>query len=163
MNCPICNKTTKVIDTRLSSEGTGIRRRRECTGCEYRFSTVEEVELMDLTIVKRNGKRESYSRDKLRNGILKALEKRPYTDIRLKKLMSTIERDIQRQKVHELTSAELGEVVMNRLSAFDNVAYIRFASVYRQFEDVKTFQEELDTLLRRRQALLEKGGGGLNN
>lgn len=150
MICPICNHATRVIDTRLSAEGTGIRRRRECMDCEYRFSTVEEVELMDLTIVKRTGKREAYSREKLTRGLRKALEKRSYTDAALKQLIHAIERDIQRQKVNELTSADVGELVMHRLRSFDKVAYIRFASVYRQFEDVHTFQKELDTLMTRR-------------
>ncbi|NQV11728.1 transcriptional repressor NrdR [Candidatus Uhrbacteria bacterium] len=150
MNCPICNKDSKVVDTRLSADGLGIRRRRECITCEYRFSTVEEVELMDLTIVKRDGKRENYSREKMLKGVVRALEKRPYTEPGLKKLTHFIERDIQRKKASELTSADLGDVVMNRLRAFDKVAYIRFASVYRQFEDVQTFQRELNELIMKR-------------
>ncbi len=148
MNCPICNKDTRVVDTRLSSDGIGIRRRRECLSCAHRFSTMEEVELLDLTIIKNDGRREAYSRDKIVKGITHALEKRPYTNERLKKLMHTIERDIQKRDTHELTSAEIGEIVMARLRTFDKVAYIRFASVYRQFEDVQTFQRELNTLLR---------------
>ncbi|MBT6254377.1 transcriptional repressor NrdR [Candidatus Uhrbacteria bacterium] len=150
MNCPICIRDTKVVDTRLSSDGLGIRRRRECIECEYRFSTVEEVELMDLTIVKREGKRETYSREKLLKGIVRSLEKRPYTEAGLKTLMHSIEQDIQRTKQQELSSAELGDVVMERLRTFDKVAYIRFASVYRQFEDVQTFQRELNELIRKR-------------
>lgn len=150
MNCPICNKDSKVVDTRLSADGIGIRRRRECITCEYRFSTVEEVELMDLTIVKRDGKRENYSREKMLKGIIRALEKRTYTETGLKKLTHLIERDIQRKKKQDLASAELGDVVMNRLRKFDKVAYIRFASVYRQFEDVQTFQRELNELIMKR-------------
>lgn len=150
MNCPVCNKDTKVVDTRLSSDGMGIRRRRECMACEYRFSTVEEVELMDLMVVKRDGKREMYSRDKMKRGVVRALEKRPYTELRLKKLINRIERDIQRKKVNELTSPEIGDLVMNRLRTFDKVAYIRFASVYRQFEDVRTFQRELNALMKKK-------------
>lgn len=150
MNCPICNKDTKVIDTRLSNDGMGIRRRRECIKCEYRFSTVEEVELMDFVIVKRDGRREAYAREKLSRGVLRALEKRQYTQDALKKLIHRIERDIQKSKRTELTSAELGDVVMNRLRTFDKVAYIRFASVYRQFEDVQTFQRELNQLMNKR-------------
>lgn len=150
MNCPVCNKQTKVVDTRLANDGMGIRRRRECLDCTYRFSTVEEVELMDLTVVKRDGRREMYARDKMLKGVLRALEKRPYTDLKLKKLVHMIERDLQRLKVPEVTSEELGGVVMNRLRTFDKVAYIRFASVYRQFEDVKTFQRELNALIRKR-------------
>lgn len=105
---------------------------------------------MDFVVVKRDGRRETYARDKLLKGILRALEKRPYTEARLKKLIHTIERDLQRKKVPEMTSDALGGVVMHRLRTFDKVAYIRFASVYRQFEDVETFQEALDTLIRKR-------------
>ncbi|OGL69971.1 transcriptional regulator NrdR [Candidatus Uhrbacteria bacterium RIFCSPHIGHO2_02_FULL_53_13] len=151
MQCPICNKDTKVIDTRPSSDGMGIRRRRTCVSCEYRFSTLEEAEILDLTIVKNDGRREAFSREKILKGIVRALEKRPYTQERLKKLMYTIERDIQRRKSPELTSAEIGDMVMARLRGFDKVAYIRFASVYRQFEDVQTFQTELNALLQKRQ------------
>lgn len=151
MQCPICNKDTKVIDTRLSADSMGIRRRRACVLCDFRFSTLEEAEILDLTIVKNDGRREAFSRDKVQKGIVRALEKRPYTQERLKKLIYTIERDIQRRKASELTSAEIGDIVMARLRNFDKVAYIRFASVYRAFEDVQTFQKELNTLLRKRQ------------
>ncbi|MEK7529810.1 MAG: transcriptional regulator NrdR [Patescibacteria group bacterium] len=151
MQCPICNKDTKVIDTRLSADGMGIRRRRACVSCDFRFSTLEEAEILDLTIVKNDGRREAFSRDKVLKGIVRALEKRPYTQERLKKLIYTIERDIQRRKASELTSSEVGDIVMARLRNFDKVAYIRFASVYRAFEDVQTFQKELNTLLRKRQ------------
>ena len=150
MQCPLCNKDSRVVDTRVSADGMGIRRRRECAKCVYRFSTVEEVELMDLTVVKRDGRREVYAREKMLRGVLKALEKRPYTQERLRKLVHGIERDIQRQTSSEITSTEIGEIVMNRLRRFDSVAYIRFASAYRQFEDVQTFQEELNALLKRR-------------
>lgn len=146
MNCPICNSGTKVVETRLSSEGTGIRRRRECTSCEYRFTTVEEIDILDLTIVKQDGKRESYDRSKIERGIIRALHKRAYTHAGLKQLMYKIERDIQRRKASELTSDEIGDIVMRHLKAFDGIAYIRFASVYRQFEDVQTFKRELEEL-----------------
>lgn len=152
MNCPVCNKDTKVVDTRLSSDGMGIRRRRECLACVYRFSTIEELELMDLVIVKNDGRREAYSRDKMVKGVRRALEKRSYTELKFKKLIHRIERDIQRRKTNELTSAEIGDIVMSRMRSFDKVAYIRFASVYRQFEDVQTFQRELNTLLRKKQS-----------
>lgn len=150
MRCPICNyNDTKVIDSRITSDGLSIRRRRECERCEYRFSTIEEAELLDLTVVKRDGRREPYSRDKLERGLRKALEKRQYTDLDFQKLVHSIERDIQKKKRDELRSSEIGEIVMYRLRGFDKVAYIRFASVYRAFEDVKTFQQELDKLLGR--------------
>lgn len=149
----MCNKDTKVIDTRSASDEMGIRRRRECMACEYRFSTIEELEILDLTIVKNDGSREAYARDKVENGIVRALEKRPYTRERIKRLVYTIERDIQRRKSPELTSAEIGDIVMARLRTFDKVAYIRFASVYRQFEDVQTFQRELDALTSKRKSV----------
>ncbi len=147
MRCAVCNhKDTKVIDSRLSSDAMSVRRRRECEKCGFRFSTLEEIELLDLTVVKRDGRRESYSRDKLTRGLEKALEKRPYTDVAFHKLVHKIERDIQKKRRGQLTSAELGDLVMKNLRSFDKVAYIRFASVYRSFEDVKTFESELKKL-----------------
>lgn len=130
----------------MSGEGSSIRRRRECDKCGFRFSTVEEVILLDLVIVKRDGQREAYDREKLIRGIKRALEKRPYTDASFRVLVHAIERDIQREQTNELTSEDLGEIVMKHLKGFDDVAYIRFASVYRQFEDVETFQRELEGL-----------------
>lgn len=130
----------------MAQEGTVIRRRRECDACGYRFSTNEEVELLDLAVIKRDGSREAYSRDKMEHGLRKALEKRPVTDASFRSLVSAVERDIQRRKTNELTSADLGEVVMERLKTFDTVAYIRFASVYRQFEDVESFRREVEGL-----------------
>jgi transcriptional repressor NrdR len=153
MNCPVCkSKDTKVVDSRISTDGLSIRRRRECEKCNYRFSTIEEVELLDLTVVKGDGRREAYSREKIVRGLMKALEKRSFTDAAFKKLVHNIERDIQKKKRGELTSQEIGEVVINRLKGFDKVAYIRFASVYRQFEDVQTFQKELNKLLKKKKS-----------
>lgn len=128
----------------------GIRRRRECERCNYRFSTMEEGELLDLMVIKRDGSREPYSREKLERGLRKALEKRQYTELDFQKLVHSIERDIQKKKRNELRTAEVGEVVMNRLKVFDTVAYIRFASVYRAFSDVQTFQRELNKLLEKK-------------
>lgn len=150
MFCPVCNfSDTRVVDSRLSPDGTSIRRRRECDKCQYRFSTLEETELLDVTVVKRDGHREAYSREKTERGLKKALEKRSYTDAEFRNLVHEIERDIQRRKTGEIRSSELGEIVMDRLRQFDKVAYIRFASVYRSFEDVKTFQAELAGLLKK--------------
>ncbi|MBI5222520.1 MAG: transcriptional repressor NrdR [Candidatus Magasanikbacteria bacterium] len=147
MYCPICSsKETKVVDSRLSSDGLAIRRRRECVKCNYRFSTVEETELLDITVVKRDGRRESYSRNKMERGILRSLVKRPYTQEKLDRMIAAIERDIQRKKKREVTSRDIGEIVMKHLRKFDKVAYIRFASIYRQFEDVKKFQSEIKML-----------------
>jgi transcriptional repressor NrdR len=148
MRCAVCNhKDTKVIDSRISSDGVSVRRRRECEKCEFRFSTLEEIELLDLTVVKRDGRRENYSREKLVRGLEKALEKRPYTDTSFQKLIHKIERDIQKKRRGQLTSAELGDIVMKHMRLFDKVAYIRFASVYRSFDDVRTFESELKKLL----------------
>jgi len=148
MYCAVCNhQDTKVVDSRISTDGASVRRRRECEKCGFRFSTLEEIELLDLTVVKRDGRRETYSREKLVRGLEKALEKRPYTDSEFLALVHRVERDIQKKRRGQLTSRELGEIVMNRLRAFDKVAYIRFASVYRSFEDVQTFEKELKALL----------------
>jgi len=151
MHCPVCkNKDSKVVDSRVATDGMSIRRRRECEKCNYRYSTLEEVELLDLTVVKREGKREAYSREKLSKGLKKALEKRPYEEEDLKKIIHRIERDIQKKKTNELSSEQLGDIVMKHLKGFDKVAYIRFASVYRSFEDVETFEQELKALLRKK-------------
>ena len=149
MKCPVCNTTnTKVIDSRLTGEGFSIRRRRSCKKCDFRFSTIEETEILDLVVIKRNGHRENYSRDKLIKGLGTSLEKRPYPEEDFQKLIREIERDIQKKSTAEITSKQLGEIVIKRLKNFDQVAYIRYASVYRSFKDVKTFQKELNRLLK---------------
>lgn len=149
MHCPVCSHTdTRVVDSRLGTDGDAIRRRRECDKCEFRFSTLEEVELLDLVVVKRDGVREAYSREKMERGLRKSLEKRPITENKFRSLLHAIERDIQRKRASELTSAEVGDIVMEHLKDCDTVAYIRFASVYHQFADAATFQEELERLLR---------------
>ena len=151
MNCPVCNHAdTRVVDSRMTSDTTGIRRRRECVKCAFRFSTLEEVELLDVMIVKRDGRRQPYSRDKLAQGLRKSLEKRSYTEDRFNNLLHKIERDIQKTRKSELTSKEVGETVMKRLKPFDAIAYIRFASVYRSFTDAVTFKRELEGMLRKK-------------
>ena len=148
MHCPVCtSEDTKVVDSRITTDGLGIRRRRECESCEYRFSTIEGVEILDLTVVKRDGKREPYLREKIEAGLKMALQKRPCTPEDFKSLVGTTERDIQKLKKDEVSSEEIGEIVMSHLRQFDAVAYVRFASVYRSFADVKTFQQELDRLI----------------
>ena len=148
MICPICYfEDTKVIDSRVASDGLSIRRRRECEKCGFRFSTFEEMEILDLTVVKRDGQKEVYSRDKLVNGLKKAMEKRPINDDDFKKLVHNIERDIQQLKKSEVSSAEIGEIVMQHLREADVVAYIRFASVYESFENAKDFKETLNKIL----------------
>jgi len=137
-----------VIDSRLSGEGFSIRRRRLCEKCHYRFSTLEEIEILDLVVIKRDGRRENYSREKLMRGLRTSLEKRPYLEDNFQRLIREIERDIQKTSRSEITSHDIGEIVMRRLRAFDQVAYIRYASVYRSFKDAKTFQAELQHLLK---------------
>ncbi len=147
MHCPVCNHgESKVIDSRLSTDGVSIRRRRACEACDYRFSTVEEIELLDITVTKRDGRREMYSREKLSSGVRRALEKRSYTQEAFRGLLHNIETDIAKLGTSEVMSSKIGELVMERLRGFDKIAYIRFASVYRAFEDVKTFQNVLDEL-----------------
>ncbi len=152
MYCPICrSKETRVVDSRLTPDAMAIRRRRECEKCHYRFSTLEEMELLDIVVVKNDGRREIYVRNKLEQGILHSLTKRPYTQDRFSQLIHGIERDIQKRpartgKQREITSTEIGGIVMKHLQKFDKVAYIRFASIYRAFEDVDTFQSAIKSL-----------------
>ena len=147
MHCPICRShETRVVDSRLAPDGMTVRRRRECEKCHYRFSTLEEMELLDIVVVKQNGRREDYSRTKLKRGLLQSLTKRPFTQEAFDGLVHVIERDLQKKKKREITSQEVGELVMKHLRRFDKVAYIRFASIYRAFEDVGTFQKEIRTL-----------------
>jgi len=157
MKCPVCYyQDTKVVDSRVASDGLSIRRRRECLKCGFRFSTYEEIEILDLSIVKRDGRKEVYSREKLIKGLKRSLEKRPVTDDKFKKLVNSIERDLQVMKKSEITSDEIGHIVMKHLKKLDQVAYIRFASVYQSFKDVQTFQKELNKLLKDKKAKKSK-------
>lgn len=148
MRCPKCqNEDTKVLDSRPVEDGGAIRRRRECEKCSFRFSTYEEMEILDLTVIKRSGERETYSREKLERGIQRAFEKRPHTDEMMRKLVSRIEQDIQKKASSgEIKSSDIGEIVMRQVKRVDKVAYIRFASVYRCFEDIEEFKVELSKL-----------------
>ncbi|OGY90254.1 MAG: transcriptional regulator NrdR [Candidatus Komeilibacteria bacterium RIFCSPLOWO2_01_FULL_52_15] len=151
MLCPVCShRDTKVIDSRLTLDRAGIRRRRQCLKCNFRFSTVEQIEILDLTVVKRDGTKQPYNRDKIIQGLRKALEKRSYTEESFINLVSRIERDIQKTKKNELTSNQIGEIVMRKLESFDQVGYIRYASVYRDFRDVGSFQREVKNIMSRR-------------
>jgi transcriptional repressor NrdR len=132
------------------NEGLAIRRRRECLKCGFRFSTVEEVEILNLSVVKRDGRREPYSRSKLESGLRKAFEKRPITSEAFSRLVHAIERDIQVAGPSEMTSSAIGDLVMKHLKRADDVAYIRFASVYHSFTDAASFSQELSNLLGRR-------------
>jgi transcriptional repressor NrdR len=152
MICPVCHyKDTKVTDSRVATEGTSIRRRRECLKCGFRFSTFEEVEILGLTVIKNNDKKENYSRDKLIKGLKRSLEKRPITENEFKKLVNIIERDLQAKalKKNEIKAEKIGQVIMKHLKKVDKVAFIRFASVYRDFKDIETFQEELNKLFKK--------------
>lgn len=153
MRCPICyHEETKVLDSRSASDDLAIRRRRECAKCGFRFSTYEEIELLDLMVVKRDGRREVYSREKLEKGLRRALEKRPTDGDKFKQLVNNIERDIQVHVKNKKTgpaigSEDIGEIVMKNLKKVDKVAYIRFASVYKSFTDAGEFAEEIKSLL----------------
>lgn len=151
MFCPVCNfEDTKVLDSRLAEKGASVRRRRECAKCGFRFTTNELMEILALNVIKRNGAKELYDREKITSGLRKALEKRSYTEEAFHNLVNKIERDIQKRKKDEITSTEIGEIIMNRLLKFDKVAYVRFASVYRAFEDVSEFTRELNKLKNRK-------------
>lgn len=143
MKCPNCgNDDTKVLDSRPINDGLAIRRRRECIKCDFRFSTHEEMEILDLTVVKRNGEKEPYLREKIEAGIRKAFEKRPLSREDFASVISGIEQDIQKLDKKEIASKEIGNIVMRRIKSKDQVAYIRFASVYRKFADVEEFIKE---------------------
>lgn len=152
MKCPSCgNEDTRVVDTRALEEGMVIRRRRECEQCDFRFSTHEEIELLNLKVKKRDGEEEAYDRMKLERGVARALEKRPVNPEATAELVAAVERDIQlKAKSDMISSQEIGEIVMKHLKRLDKVAFIRFASVYRQFEDLEEFKQELDKLLKKK-------------
>ncbi|OGY42143.1 MAG: transcriptional regulator NrdR [Candidatus Buchananbacteria bacterium RBG_13_39_9] len=157
MKCPVCNyQETKVIDSREGSDGMTIRRRRECLKCGFRFSTYEQVELLEVNVLKRDGHKESYLREKLASGLRKAFEKRPISEEKFKILINRIERNIQAKKKAEVSSIEIGEIVMKELKRVDPVAYIRFASVYRAFEDLDTFQKEINSVFKKGRRNREK-------
>ncbi len=157
MKCPYCGyRTDKVVDSREAEDGTVIRRRRECMGCGKRFTTYEHIENVPLFVVKRDGRRELFDRNKILNGIIKACEKRPVSVEEIESLVDRIEQEIRSETDGEVSSQEIGEKVMRYLSKLDDVAYVRFASVYRQFKDVKEFMEELQQLISQSQ---RKRGG----
>ncbi len=148
MKCPFCgHQEDKVVDSRASSDGASIRRRRECLGCAKRFTTYEHVEEQPLMIVKKDGRREPFDRHKLLAGLVKACEKRPVSMDDLERLVDDLERELSQEFEREAPSREVGERVMKKLHALDPVAYVRFASVYREFKDVQQFMYELKDLL----------------
>ncbi len=148
MHCPFCNyHETKVVDSRPTDEGQAIRRRRECLKCTKRFTTYEKIEKIPLIVVKKDGNRQPYDRNKILNGILKACEKRPVPLNVIEETVDEIEKELYNSMEKEVTSQHIGEMIMNRLKGIDEVSYVRFASVYRQFKDINTFMEELNKLL----------------
>ena len=148
MKCPFCGYTdSKVIDSRPAEEGSTIRRRRECLACQKRFTTYEIIERLPLVVIKRDGGRQSFDKVKLINGMVRACEKRPVTLSQLEAIADEIEQELQSGLEREISTGDIGEMVMARLKNVDEVAYVRFASVYRSFKDINTFMEELSKLL----------------
>ena len=148
MKCPYCGHSeSKVIDSRPTEEGSSIRRRRECLACKKRFTTYETVESLPMVVVKKDGSRQSFDRRKVLGGMIRACEKRPVSLAELEKIADEIEQELQNGMDREVSTAQIGELVMTRLKKVDEVAYVRFASVYRQFKDIDTFMSELTKLL----------------
>jgi transcriptional repressor NrdR len=149
MKCPFCNyQESKVLDSRPVEEGNAIRRRRECIQCTKRFTTYEKIDEIPLIIVKKDGKREVFDRTKVLSGVIKSCEKRPITMAQMEMLVDDIEKEFRNTMDSEITSHSVGEKLMEKLKGIDEVAYVRFASVYRQFKDVNNFIQELEKLLK---------------
>jgi transcriptional repressor NrdR len=150
MRCPHCGyKEDKVVDSRATQEESAIRRRRECLKCGKRFTTYEYIEEVSLMVIKKDGRREPFDRKKVISGIMKACEKRPISMEKMEEIATSVERAIQKKSDREVSSPRIGELVMEKLKVLDDVAYVRFASVYRQFKDVGQFMEELKGILGR--------------
>lgn len=150
MRCPYCNnQNTKVLDSRPINEGKSIRRRRECESCGRRFNTYEEVEETPILVIKKDGSREEFSREKILRGLIRACEKRPVALEKLENIVAEIERELRNNLKSEVDSRDIGEMVMERLYEVDEISYVRFASVYRQFKDINVFIKELSDLLRK--------------
>ncbi len=148
MKCPFCSESeSKVIDSRPAENGTVVRRRRECIACQRRFTTYEKLETTPLVVIKKSGDRQVYDRSKIMSGLLKACEKRPISADTIESLMDSIEYKVLTLSDKEVKSEDIGEIVMDELKKTDEVAYVRFASVYRQFKDINTFMKELKKIL----------------
>ena len=148
MKCPFCgHPESKVIDSRPADENASIRRRRECLACGKRFTTYETVESLPIVVIKKDGSRQSFDRQKVLRGMIRACEKRPVSIAELERIADEIEQELQNSMEREIRTADIGEKVMERLRSVDQVAYVRFASVYRQFKDIDTFMAELNKLL----------------
>lgn len=150
MRCPACNNNgTRVLDSRPSHEGRSTRRRRECEECNFRFTTFETVEETPLIVVKKDGNREEFSKEKILRGLIRACEKRPVPLQKLEEIVDKVEKDLRNAGAAEVKSGDVGEIVMEYLANVDDVAYVRFASVYRQFKDINVFIDELKDLLQK--------------
>ncbi len=148
MRCPFCGKdNTRVIDSRPAEDGNAIRRRRECDVCRQRFTTYEKVEMIPLIVIKKDNNRETYDRSKIEGGVFRACHKRPISADQVKSMIDEVEASIFKKEAREISSREIGEMVMEKLKDLDSVAYVRFASVYREFKDVNTFMDELKKML----------------
>lgn len=151
MKCPFCGYLdSKVLDSRPADDGNAIRRRRECVECGRRFTTYEKVDQIPLVVVKKDGRREVYDRNKVLGGIIKACEKRPISMNQMEGMADGIEKELKNRMENEVSSERIGEMLMDNLREVDEVAYVRFASVYRQFKDVNSFMDELDKLLKKK-------------
>ena len=148
MKCPFCStENTRVIDSRPAEDASSIRRRRQCDACGKRFTTYEKVESMPLVVIKKDENRESYDRDKLERGVLRSCHKRPVSVEQITKLVDEVETAIVNMEIREVPTSLIGELVMDKLKDIDEVAYVRFASVYREFKDVNTFMDEIKKIL----------------
>ena len=152
VKCPFCNESdTKVIDSRPADDNSSIRRRRQCESCGKRFTTYEKLETMPLMVIKKDNSREAYDRSKIEAGILHSCHKRPISTQQINALIDEVENEIFNMEEKEVETAVIGEIVMDKLKALDEVAYVRFASVYREFKDVNTFMEEIGKLLKKQE------------
>lgn len=156
LNCPFCGKfDSKVIDSRPTDEGQAIRRRRECNECQKRFTTYEKIEEIPLIVIKKSGNREPFNRNKVMNGVIRACEKRPVPLKAIEFLIDEIEKQLQNEMEKEVQTERIGNMVMDQLKNLDEVAYVRFASVYREFKDLNTFMEELTKILKEKKIHLD--------
>jgi len=157
MKCPYCGyKEDKVVDSRSTADSSAVRRRRECLKCGKRFTTYEYVEEVSLMVIKKDSRREPFDRKKALAGIMKACEKRPISMEKMEEVITSVERSIQKKSAREVSSSRIGELVMEKLKVLDDVAYVRFASVYRQFKDVGQFMEELKDMLGKERSKVKK-------
>lgn len=149
MRCPYCSyEESKVVDSRATDDYTAIRRRRECLKCSKRYTTYEKVEDIPILVIKKDSIRENFNKDKIMNGIVKACQKRPVSRSQMQNIVDDIEKNISNKMIVEIKSEDIGEMVMERLKNIDEVSYVRFASVYRQFKDINTFMEEIKNLMK---------------